>query len=170
MPTPTHTPLASVTLGSSSSTVTFSSLPQNYRDLICIINFSGTANSVQGRFSFNGSTAGYNWRRIAGGGSAGNIGSNGATDANAGFLSNQVQASITANRAQMNIHIADYSVTNKHKTVISRGSGALAGTAAGAEFVITRWANTAAVTSFSIFTGGNAFGPGSTFTLYGVIA
>jgi hypothetical protein len=173
MPTPTYTPLASVTLGSASSSVTFSSLPQTYRDLICVVNIFGigafNASGASGRFQFNGNNVGYNWYRFSGAGSAGGSPStNGATDANQGFLSNTPQASVT-NPSQMNIFIADYSATNKHKMVISRSNSALSNYA-GAEFVTTRWANTAAVTSFNIFTGGPNFGAGSTFTLYGVIA
>jgi hypothetical protein len=173
MPTPTRTPLASITLGSARSSVIFSSLPQNYRDLICVVNMSGNVGGVNSRFQLNGNNVGYNWYRFSGGGNQGSVDSTGATDANEGRVSTVAQTGpISANPMQMVIHIMDYSLIDKHKTVISRADGALreVNTGCAAEFFTTRWANTAAITSFNIFAAGGSFGPGSTFTLYGVIA
>jgi len=52
MPTPTYTPLATVTLGSATSSVTFSSIPATYRDLILIFDGTRTGNNnVQYRFN-----------------------------------------------------------------------------------------------------------------------
>ena len=47
MPTPTYTPLATVTLGTSAASVTFSSIPATYRDLILI--FDGTGSGSTGK-------------------------------------------------------------------------------------------------------------------------
>jgi hypothetical protein len=56
MPTPTYTPLATVTLGSSASSVTFSSIPGTYRDLILIFDGTGSGTTGNLRMTFNGST------------------------------------------------------------------------------------------------------------------
>jgi hypothetical protein len=65
-------------------------------------------------------------------------------------------------------NIMDYSATDKHKTVISRGNSA-----SNAVFMnASRWANTAAITSLILSpdTGGATFTVGSTFALYGIVS
>jgi len=54
MPTPTYTPLATVTLGSTAASVTFSSIPATYRDLILIITAQRTGSPVNVGMRFNG--------------------------------------------------------------------------------------------------------------------
>jgi hypothetical protein len=71
-----------------------------------------------------------------------------------------------ASRFMMIAQIMDYSATDKHKTVISRGNGPdfeISGTAA-------RWPSTSAITSVAARAGASTFAAGSTLSLYGVIA
>jgi len=60
----------------------------------------------------------------------------------------------------------DYSATDKHKTVLSRGGQANAFVMAYA----TRWANTNAVTTLQVGMNGTNYLSGSTFSLYGIKA
>jgi hypothetical protein len=52
----TYEPIASQTLGSAVSSVTFSSIPQNYTDLILVVNYGISANNFGARIRFNGDT------------------------------------------------------------------------------------------------------------------
>jgi hypothetical protein len=156
MPTPTYTPLATVTLGSSAASVTFSSIPATYRDLILVIvPIRASSNTTSLRL--NGSSASeYSIVRMFGD-------SGGATS----DLSSSTLFDIgnSATNYMSITQIMDYPATDKHKTILSRqGLGstytlALAG----------RWANTAAVTSVGVSSGAN-WDSGSTFSLYAVIS
>ena len=161
MPTPTYTPLATVTLASVSAAVTFSSIPANYRDLICTVVAPGST-TLQGRIRLNGDTgANYSYVRMSGSGSART--SVAAVSQTLGFLSG-IAVATTANALQLSIEVMDYSATDKHKTILSRADQSTSGTEAFAN----RWANTAAVTSVRILTSTGSWAIGSTFSLYGI--
>jgi len=163
MPTPTYTPLANVTLGAAASSVTFSSIPATYRDLICVVVATGST-TLRGEIRLNSdSGSNYTYQRVSGSGSTETAASStGRTEA---FVSVVAEATITG-ALQMNINIMDYSATDKHTTIISRADNAANGTEAFAN----RWDNTAAVTSVQILTSSGNWAIGSTFALYGVIA
>jgi len=157
----TYTPLATVTLGTSVSSVTFSSIPSTYRDLILV--FAGTRtgnNNVQYRFN---SDTGTNYATVI---AAGN-GSGTTTGAESlSFLFSTSYTLQTDTQLNTILQVMDYSATDKHKATLLRFSQA----GSGVSIAAGRWANTAAITSVQIYTGNNDFGSGSTFSLYGVIA
>ena len=167
MPTPTYTALATVTLASASSSVTFSSIPATYRDLVIITNqtmVSGSGYDTSLRFNAD---SGSNYSNIyaLGTGSGSPIsGVQSLTFADCGFMN-----SFVSNPFNRIINIMDYSATDKHKTLISRASNP--GSGEQVSMYANRWANTAAITSVQVFSGsGNSYAIGSTFSLYGVIA
>jgi hypothetical protein len=164
MPTPTYTALATVTLGASASSVTFSSIPATYRDLILITSatISAAATSSGGFIRFNGDT-GSNYTRVMMF-AEGSIISNSATQTNL-----DMWAESETSPAIVRFDIMDYSATDKHKTALSRADRGGVRTVASAN----RWANTAAITSITISSpdsGSKTYIAGSTFNLYGVIA
>lgn len=162
----TYTPLATTTLSSSQSTVTFSSISGSYTDLILIsavagLNSGGSAYSIQ----LNGDTStNYSSTSILGNGST-------ATSAR---LSNSSVMQIGANDngsgtgvETLVTHFMNYSNTSTNKTVLSRWAAGAVGTTAA----VGLWRNTAAITSILIQTNGSkTFNSGSTFTLYGIQA
>jgi hypothetical protein len=166
MPTATYTPLATVTLGSSASSVSFSSIPASYRDLIIVTNIlSPTVDGCDFALRVNGDTGtNYSYVRMYGGSAAtGSDSSASATNISGGFgLGNN-----TTTPAPVTIQIMDYSATDKHKTFLTRLNDM--GRSWSAAFA-SRWANTSAVTSVQVLTTVNNFAAGSTFSLYGVIA
>ena len=163
MPTPTYDLIASTTLAASTSSVTFGSLPQTYRDLVFV--FSGVGNTdgfaQNTLLQINGDTSNtYTGVRMTGTGSA----TQSSADTFTAFYTGGVN---NGERIQQAIQFMDYSATDKHKTVLirdntpARGVGATAG----------RYPSTSAVTSFRIFfIGSNTFASGTTFNLYGVIS
>jgi hypothetical protein len=160
MPTPTYTPLATVTLTSSASSVTFSNIPATYRDLILVFNGTTAASAGVGS-RYNGDT-GNNYSAVRMTGS-----SAGAISDSFSSLSRIVEtAGNTSERTVFISQIMDYSATDKHKTVITRSS--IASNVTG---IASRWANTAAITTIQVFaTDSSTLTSGSTFSLYGVIA
>jgi hypothetical protein len=160
MPTPTYTPLATVTLGSSASSVTFSSIPATYRDLIVIVDgkTSLVTNTVVRLNSDSGSN--YSYVVAEGNGTS-------ATSFSGTGSSPEVGRMATL-QSNVIIEIMDYSATDKHKTILGRGnsSGDLV------RMSCTRWANTAAVNSVQILPSPSprTFDSGATFNLYGVIS
>ena len=158
MPTPTYTPLANITLGSSASSVTFSSIPATYRDLVYVI--SGqlvSASPTNTLLRFNGDS-GNNYTRVyvfSNSSSPSSAVETGISGANPWFATNEISNGIGT--------IMDYSATDKHKTMLARYNGVSSGILMSA----TRWANTAAITSMA-FSNTNNFAAGTTFSIYGI--
>jgi hypothetical protein len=165
MPTPTYIALATTTLGSNAATVTFSSIPATYKDLIVVFN-GGWINSSNGEsiIRFNGD-AGANYSRIYALGDGSSTGSG----ANAGLTEGSWWAMDNSANSNSTLQIMDYSATDKHKTVLSRSNsfpGLYTLMMAG------RWASTSAINQISIstFGAGGSVRAGSTISLYGVAA
>ena len=158
MPTPTYTPLATITLGSAASSVTFGSIPNSYKDLVLVANGTQTAN---GNFAlrFN-SDSGSNYFRVVMYGDGSSTGS--FTE------SSQTALGIAyweTGRSMVTCSIQDYSATDKHKSTLSRsGAGIYVHAFAG------RWANTAAITSVTVLAPGTTIASGTTISLYGIAA
>jgi hypothetical protein len=164
MPTPTYTPLATITLGSATSSVVFSSIPATYRDLVIVFVATTSTNPVSAQIRFNSNTSNYNWIRLSGNGSTAST--TGAVGADKGFLSEIARTNNTTDRLQIEASVLDYAATNKGKSVISRASAANA----GVELVLNQWVNTSAITSVNVFTSTGNWSIGSTFSLYGIAA
>lgn len=163
MTTPTYKPLANVTLAGTASSVTFSSIPATYRDLVVVFLGGGSTN-LEGRIRLNSDTgSNYDYVRLSGDGSS--TTSAGAASGTSGFISGIAKATTTG-ALQMNINIMDYSATDKHTTIISRASQA----ANGSEAFANRWVNTAAVTSVQILTSTGNWATGTTVNLYGIVS
>jgi hypothetical protein len=156
----TYEPIQTTTLGTAQLTVTLSSIPQTYTDLILIMN--GHCFSDYVLIRVNGDT-GSNYSRtyLQGNGSV----ASSTRLSNQGSLYSGLGSSST-NIGQAVNHFMNYSNTTTYKTVLNVGGFAASyiGTQVGL------WRNTAAITSISITNGDsvNNIGAGTSFTLYGV--
>jgi len=158
MATETYTPIASITLGSSVSSVTFSSIPQDYRDLVLVCTVTiPTGDNVD--VIINSDTgANYSQVVMTGDGSSGTSGSRSSNELR---LSN----TITSQDTQWIVQFLDYSATDKHKTSLIRGNdNATPKVAAWAG----RYADTTAITNLDIQSGTDKLNTGATFALYGI--
>jgi hypothetical protein len=161
MPTPTYTPLATVTLSSAATSVTFSSIPATYRDLILVIAGETSAGDRDVALRFNSDT-GSNYSRVLMFGDGSSTGSNSATVSNFPIAYNS-----TSGRFQSETSIMDYSATDKHKTGLSRSNQSNGLVSAWA----ARWANTSAVNSLQVLLSGTGnFNTGTVFSLFGILA
>ena len=155
----TYVALANITLGSSASSVTFSSIPATFRDLVLVVNGKATAGGSACRFRVNGDT-GTNYSYVRMYGFSGGTGSDTNTQP---FI--DIGAMNTSDGLLNITNIMDYSATDKHKTVLVRAQesalGAVLATAG-------RWANTAAITSVTVYAGSDQFAAGTTVALYGI--
>ena len=151
-----YTALANITLTSSASSVTFGSIPSGYRDLrvVCKVT-SATDSGIRLRFN---SDTGSNYSYVGAGG-------NGTSAIPASGTASWVLTSFSNYTNLFTIaQIMDYSATDKHKTVLTRGESA----GEYATMLANRWANTAAITSVTVLSDEAAWAIGSTFELYGV--
>lgn len=165
--TPTYVLLTQATLAANSSSVTFSSIPQNYGDLVITLNGKPSDTSFPViALRFNGdSGSNYSYVGVSGNGSSTNSG----TNASLGYLSiGQAHGTgpSTSSQFQTIVNIIEYSAIDKHKVAISRNSVP----DTGAETQVARWANTAAVTSISAITTSGGFAIGTTISIYGLVA
>ena len=154
MPTPTYTPLATVTLGSFASSVTFSSIPATYRDLVLVAD--GTASAENFFVRFNGDAS--NYTRV------GMVGR--SAGASLSFSDSTSYAFVFETFQTNNImHIMDYSATDKHKTYlvrINRGENPVHASA-------HRYASTSAITSLAVIgDAGATMSTGTTLNLFGI--
>jgi hypothetical protein len=165
MPTSTYTPLATVTLGTATASVVFSSIPATYRDLILVADGVFLTDGFAQNFwvRVNGSTSSiYTSVRMSGNGSTTSSGTDSDTLFYLGGANNNQKFNIV-------LQAMDYSATDKHKTFLARQNAAAYQTYAGA----LRFGSTNAITSITFLTANAStikYDAGSTFSLYGVIA
>lgn len=166
MATATYTPIASQTLTSSASSVTFSSIPTDgtYRDLVLVIRASATTGGYGPWFRFNSAAANYNWVMMRGNGSTA-VSSASASQSELYNDINNININTTDDHVTI-LHVFDYAQTNKHKSVLMRSNSAGLATLATAG----RWADTSAITSILVDLDSANYAAGSTFSLYGISA
>jgi len=158
MPT-TYEPIATTTLGSAQSSVTFSGIAGTYTDLVLVAQVKYTANPSYAGIRFNSdSGTNYSNTQIRGNGSSASSGRN----TNAGQITG---GSYTTGFTLDIFNIMNYSNSTTYKTVLRRGnqSDDVAAT-------VGLWRNTNAITSVSYIIDTGNLDTGSTFTLYGIKA
>jgi len=161
MAAPAMQAIANITLGAVSASVTFSNIPQTYRDLKLVVSSVSSAAAESYAYTyFNGDGSNYSRVEMVGNGST-----TGSSNS-ANLIPITMPSSSAGVFGSAQINIMDYIATDKHKTVIYKNDTANSTTVAGAG----RWASTTAITSIAITAYNNSFGAGSTFTLYGVLA
>ena len=163
MPTPTYDLIASNVLGSATASVTFSSIPATYRDLVLVATATSSSNDVPFiRFNSDSSSI-YSGLTMNGDGGTAYSSTQSSPFSYAGFWNSQ----ITTDATLAKIQIMDYSATDKHKTFISRLDQAIFGrTAAYAH----RFGTTTAISSLTFSMLSGTFSAGSSFYLYGIVS
>lgn len=164
--TGTYTLINSNTLGSATASVTFSSIPATYTDLVLVVDYSLNVSNSSLFVRLNGDTgSNYSNTRISGTGSV----------ASSGRGSNADQARITADttaqssstRQLVTLNFMDYSNSTTYKTFLTRYNST-----GGTEAFVDLWRSTAAITSVQIkgYDGTAIIESASTFKLYGIEA
>lgn len=160
----TYEPIAVLTGNGSATSLTFSSIPSTYTDLIIIAN-SGTVAAGNIQIQFNGDT-GSNYSATILYGTGSSIASGRYTNLTECYMGAGAVSSPTTLTTTAIAHINNYSNSTTYKTVISRY-----GNAAGENnSFVSLWRNTAAITSIRLFSYSSAYLSGSTFSLFGIKA
>lgn len=160
----TYTPIATTTLTSASS-VTFSSIPGTYTDLVLVSSAKSSTSTVTPRIQFNSDTGtNYSCTYFIGysGGTLSNRFTNDTSIPVANFAGNYTEFS------PMIISILNYSNTTTYKSLLSRGANTVSSSDVSA--VVGLWRNTNAITSITLQMSSGTFAIGSTFSLYGIKA
>ena len=156
----TYEPIASTTLGSAASSITFSSIPADYTDLVIVVTGANSEGSELG-IQLNGdSSTNYSWTWIQGTGSA----------ANSGRASNAPRARIgsftTGGPHYAHATVMSYANANVYKTVLSsmdRVGNSVAR-------IVGLWRNTSAVNEVKVIVEYGSLQTGTTASLYGIKA
>ena len=167
----TYTPIARTVLTANTSTVTFSSIPQTYTDLVLVTSSADSAaadNQVAFRINSN-ATAIYSFTAFRGSGST-VLSNREATAAGRtyGTIGWNTAQSTTLGTAISVANFMRYANTATNKTVLSRSGNSANGTEVAAALCQL----TAAISSIDLYSAniGRSFLAGSTFTLYGIAA
>ena len=155
-------PIATTLLGSTATTITFSNIPQGYKNLQirAIAKASGTNFNPMMRFNGDASSS-YSWHYIYGDGNTVSAGG-GATQA---FIYNSITTTSANIYNGFIIDILDYSNTSKFKTTREL-SGQDRNGGGEINFFSGNWQNTSPITSI-VFSNGT-FDTNSRFSLYGI--
>ena len=158
----TYEAIATQTLGSAASSVTFSSITGTYTDLILI--FDGTtASGGYPSLRFNGDTGtNYSATVMRGNGSA--AGSTRYSTANEMDIA--MGSPLSTSQNNIIIQVMNYSNSTTYKTILARTNNASVETGAG----VGLWRSTSAITSVTLKSNSPNFDVGSTFSLYGIKA
>jgi hypothetical protein len=162
----TYDKIEAKTLGSATNSVTFTSIPATYTDLVIAMSVGATSGSGTGfGLRFNSDTgANYSDTRIDGDGST-------ATSARGTSQSRILQYSAVLPEASSTYgtfitNVFNYANTTTYKTTLTRSNNA----AAAVQGLVGLWRNTSAINSLTFITFAGNFSIGSTFTLYGIKA
>jgi len=162
----TYTQIASTTLGSSSSTVTFSSIPATYTDLVVSIGIAGLSAQETPKMYFNGDTSAlYSTTFIDGNGTS--VLTNRTTGQGSFYGIGAYNSGNPTGVSSILVNINNYSNTTTFKNMMARSAAATLST----NLTVGLYRSTSAVSSISfIVHGGNSYLTGTTFSLYGITA
>ncbi|CAB4147075.1 hypothetical protein UFOVP696_3 [uncultured Caudovirales phage] len=158
----TYEPIATQTLGSNTSQVTFSSIPSTYTDLVIISAPIGTGDAQMFIRYNNDGTSSYGYTLIASNGSS-------VTPYRTGpvlGIGTDYFFSITAAGGVTLINVMNYSNTTTFKTAFIHANNATKSTIA----TVGVWQNTAAINRIDLYATSASFATGSVFTIYGIKA
>lgn len=164
--TATYDCLATTTLGSAAASITFSSISQNYTDLVIVLaGNSDTGNMVGSIIRVgNGSVDGngnYSMTELYGdGSSAQSYRESNKTNWNIILTTSGTSTTMSI------LHLMNYSNTTTYKTVLSRGNTP----SVALRQAVGLWRSTSAINIITIAPSANNWATGTTATLYGIKA
>ena len=165
----TFVKIATVSLGSAAATISFTSIPSTYTDLLIMGSLRNSAadTNTDTVLTFNSSTSGYSGRRLAGNGSSASSDTQGATNGYYFALTGEGTNWTASTFSNGSIYIPNYTSSN-NKSISTDAVTENNGTAASAQLAAGLWSNSAAITSITLTSGNGNFVQYSTATLYGI--
>jgi hypothetical protein len=158
----TYSPIATQTLGSAAASITFTSIPQGYTDLVLVCNGSA-ATGANNYLQFNSDTSSlYSYTRLISDGTTVNQQSNRGSNQTKITMDGFAYWNTTAGAGNNIIQIMNYSNATKNKTVLVRANATQ-----GVDTIVGLYRSTSAITSIT-FLSDSTMTAGSTFSLYGI--
>ena len=158
----TYEPIATNTLGSTASSVSFTSISGSYTDLILVSNPKMTTAGTYFIVTYNSDTgSNYSQTRLRGDGST----ATSARDTSVTGIDIQYQDNNTDTGTSI-LQLFNYANTTTNKTALVRDNFASYGVFAR----VALWRSTSAITSITLTMSSSTFAAGSMFTLYGIKA
>jgi hypothetical protein len=161
--------IATQTLSSAASSVTFTSIPATYADLKIIGSFASAGGSaIGGYITFNGTSSNYTDRYMQGVGNTSttvNSGSN-AMGTNRMYFG-VAQPSSSGGWSNIEIYVSNYAGSTNKSVNIDEVAG-LGSTSTYQQQISGQWANSAAITSLALALDSVNMQTGTTFSLYGI--
>jgi len=171
MASPTYTLISSNVLTGSAASVTFSSIPSTYTDLVLKVSARNDDTAAFGvlymQFNGSGGTA-YSRTILRGSGSAAISASSSNTSEFQSSATGVVGGSATANTfSSAEFYIPSYT-SSQNKPASYFGVNEDNATAAYMGAIANLWSSSATITSISVYLSGVNFVSGSSFYLYGI--
>jgi hypothetical protein len=158
----TEVAIATTTLGSANSTITFSGISGSYTDLRLVLTFKPSSNGLQSQLTFNSDTASnYSQTRLWGDGSSASTGRR----TNVTSILAEIYGGNTTNPHLTTFDIFSYAGST-FKTCLTNASeddNGSGGTVSG----VGLWRSTSAITTITLSCSN--FATGTTATLYGIL-
>ena len=162
----TYVLIEAKTLGSAVASITFSSIPSTYTDLVVLTSVrASSGGGISAGLRFNGSTSNYSEKLLYGTGSGAASASASTTSIQWASLGNQTSTANTFSNCQ--IYIPNYASSN-YKSVSTEAVTENNGTGADIYVDAGLWSDTAAITSLTLTASTPDFAVNSTFYLYGI--
>ena len=159
----TYTAIATTTLSSSQTTISFSSISSSYTDLRLVAVPFSTANGMNCQFRLNGDTGtNYSYTQMRASGST----ITSTRISNDTYFNNLNMGVYTTTPQIYKYDIMNYANATTNKTVLMRFDENTGWAACS----VGLWRSTSAITSITLTAITNQFASGSTFTLYGIKA
>lgn len=164
----TYEPIATTTLGSAASSITFSSIPNTYTDLRLVLTGYNASTGNAWMMQYNSDTAtNYSFTRLGGTGSAADSGR--TTSTARIYIGDIYNNNSNTIPALATIDIFSYAGST-YKTALSNFSGDQNGSGSTISFV-SLWRSTSAINTVVLKNDAGAnFSAGTTATLYGIKA
>jgi len=170
----TYEPISTQTVGTAVATITFTSIPQTYTDLVFVgSTYYSASVAMVVRFN-NDSTSNYSYTILGGSTAApGNGSYSGRTTSQTSInlLAYYATTNSNANIFAPTVAIFNnYSNTTTYKCLLSRSFAFDNGSGKDSELFLGLYRSTSAITRVDLITSSGNFAVGSTFTLYGIKA
>jgi hypothetical protein len=156
-------------LTSTATSITFSSIPATYTDLLIKSSIRNSGSDpINGRLTINGTSSGYSETLLYGSGS-----SSAAAQASSGTFINWTAlgnsgSSLSNTFSNGEIYIPNYLVA-QNKPILSYSADENNSSAANLYFDAPLWSNTSAITSLTLTASLGSFAINSSFYLYGIL-
>ena len=162
----TYEKIATTTLTSTAATITLSSIPATYTDLIAVVNIGAdVAGNMQVRL--NGDT-GSNYSTLTAIAYNNTVTGSGTYSLSFMYAAVAGALPLTVGPASAVMQFNNYSNSTTYKTMLARYAAA---SVPEVDATVCTWRNTAAITSINLSSySGSVYLVGTTFTLYGIKA